>query len=130
MPDKQKMTVDTPLYMPDPVKNMKSHCLSRRLAKEKTQYPGCNKILQVGTLAWSHRCKVPKNIPEDIVQQRLQKMRDEAARSFKRRQAQNSSALSCEGASSSSSESSASSASSSSTALSESMASVIPKQGL
>ena len=115
------MNVDTPFYMPDPVKKMKSHCLSRRLAKEKTQCPGCNKILQVGTLAWSHRCRVQKNIPDDVVQQRLQKMRDEAARSFKRRQAQGS-ALSCEGASSSS-ESSASSASSSSTALSESMAS-------
>ena len=71
---------------------MKSQYLSRRLAKEKTQCPECNKILQVGTLAWSHRCKVQKSLPEDVVQQRLEKMRKEAAKSFKKHQeAQNSS---------------------------------------
>jgi predicted Fe-S protein YdhL (DUF1289 family) len=85
------MTFDPLSYMPDLVK-MKSQCLSRRLAKEKTQCPGCKKVLQEGTLAWSHRCKVQKNVPEEVVRQRLQKMRDDAAKSFKQRQeAQNSS---------------------------------------
>ena len=66
---------------------MKSQYLSRRLAKEKTQCPGCNKILQVGTLAWYHRCKVVKQVPEEVAQQRLEKMRGEAVKSFRKRQA-------------------------------------------
>ena len=84
-----EMSLDTLPYMPEPyIPNvkMKSQCLSRRLAKEKVQCPGCKKFLQVATLAWRHKCKVPKHIPEDVVQQRLQHMRDEAAKSFRKRQ--------------------------------------------
>jgi hypothetical protein len=67
---------------------MKTQYLSRRLAKEKTQCPGCSKVLQVGTLAWAHRCRVAKKqVPEEVAQQRLEKMREEAVKSFRKRQA-------------------------------------------
>ena len=52
----------------------KTQYLSRRLAKEKTACPVCNKAMQVGTLAWSHKCKVAKAVPEHVVQERLDKM--------------------------------------------------------
>ncbi len=86
------MKAATISYVSDPGVKMKSQCLSRRLAKE--QCPGCKKVLQVGTLAWSHRCRIRKNVPEDVKRERLQKMRDDAAKNFKQRQeaqAQNSS---------------------------------------
>jgi hypothetical protein len=65
----------------------KAPYLSRRLAKEKTTCPGCNKAMQVGTLAWSHKCHVAKPVSEGYVQQRLGRMRENAMRSFQNRQA-------------------------------------------
>ena len=65
----------------------KAPYLSRRLAKEKTTCPGCNKAMQVGTLAWSHKCQVAKPVCEGYVQQRLGRMRENAMRSFQNRQA-------------------------------------------
>jgi hypothetical protein len=64
----------------------KAPYLSRRLAKEKTTCPGCNKAMQVGTLAWSHKCRVAKAVPEHVVQERLDKMLHNAHKSFKCRQ--------------------------------------------
>ena len=81
------MSTATLQFVSDPGVKMKSQYLSRRLAKEKTQCPGCNKVLQVGTLAWSHHCRVVKHVPEEAAQQRLEKMREEAAKSFRKRQA-------------------------------------------
>ena len=86
LPEQHKMSIDTLQSMSDSGAKMKSQYLSRRLAKEKTQCPGCNKILQVGTLAWSHRCRVAKHVPEEVAQQRLEKMREAAAESFRKRQ--------------------------------------------
>ena len=65
----------------------KAQYLSRRLAKEKTTCPGCNKAMQVGTLAWSHKCHVAKPVCEGYVQQRLGRMRENAMKSFQNRQA-------------------------------------------
>ena len=65
---------------------MKAPYLSRRLAKEKTTCPSCHKTMAVGTLAWSHRCRVVKPIPEDVVQLRLDMMRESAVKSFQQRQ--------------------------------------------
>ena len=49
--------------------------LSRTLAREKAVCPGCQKTLQVGTLAWAHKCKRPKQQPSDmVVHERLVKM--------------------------------------------------------
>ena len=88
LPDQHKMSVDTPPYVSDSGVKMKTQYLSRRLAKEKTQCPGCSKILQVGTLAWSHRCRVAKKqVSEEVALQRLEKMREEAVKSFRKRQA-------------------------------------------
>jgi hypothetical protein len=64
---------------------MKSTYLSRQLSKEKTQCPGCGKTLQVGTLAWSHRCRVSKRLPDDVLQSRSKRQRDMAVESFQRR---------------------------------------------
>ena len=72
--------------VPDISDTMKGPYLSRRLAKEKTTCPGCHKSLQVGTLAWSHKCRIVKPIPEDVVQQRLGRMREAAVKSFQLRQ--------------------------------------------
>ena len=60
--------------------------LSRRLAKEKTACPGCGKTMQLGTLAWSHKCCVAKPVSEGYVQQRLGRMQENAMRSFQCRQ--------------------------------------------
>ena len=65
----------------------KAQYLSRRLAKEKAACPGCNKAMQVGTLAWSHKCHVAKPVSEGYVQHRLGRMRENAMRSFQNRQA-------------------------------------------
>jgi len=81
------MSIDTLQYVSNSGVKMKSQYLSRRLAKEKTQCPDCKKLLQVGTLAWYHRCRVAKHVPEEVVQHRLEKMREEAAKSFRKRQA-------------------------------------------
>ena len=67
----------------------KAQYLSRRLAKEKTTCPGYNKAMQVGTLAWSHKCRVAKAVPEHVVQERLDKMLHNAHKSFQQRQARN-----------------------------------------
>ena len=72
--------------VPDISATMKGPYLSRRLAKEKTTCPSCHKTMAVGTLAWSHRCRVTKPIPEDVVQQRLDRMRESAVKSFQQRQ--------------------------------------------
>ena len=64
---------------------MKSTYLSRQLPKEKTQYPGCGKTLQLATLAWSHRCRVSKRLPDDVLQSRSKRQRDMAVESFQRR---------------------------------------------
>ena len=64
----------------------KTQYLSRRLAKEKTACPVCNKAMQVGTLAWSHKCKVAKAVPEHVLQARLDKMLHNAHKSFQNRQ--------------------------------------------
>ena len=80
------MDVDTVPVVPDPSDTMKAPYLSRRLAKEKTTCPGCHKTMQVGTLAWSHKCRVVKPIPDDVVQQRLDRMREAAVKSFQLRQ--------------------------------------------
>ena len=72
--------------VPDPNDTMKGPYLSRRLAKEKTTCPSCHKTMAVGTLAWSHRCRVVKPIPEDVVQLRLDMMRESAVKSFQQRQ--------------------------------------------
>ena len=80
------MDVATVPAVPDPNDTMKGPYLSRRLAKEKTTCPGCHKTMQVGTLAWSHKCRVVKPIPENIVQQRLDMMREAAVKSFQLRQ--------------------------------------------
>ena len=64
----------------------KTQFLSRRLAKEKTTCPGCNKAMQVGTLAWSHKCHVAKPVTEHVLQERLDKMLHNAHKSFKCRQ--------------------------------------------
>ena len=64
----------------------KTQYLSRRLAKEKTACPVCNKAMQVGTLAWSHKCRVAKAVPEHMVQERLDKLLHNAHKSFQCRQ--------------------------------------------
>ena len=63
--------------------------LSRRLAKEKTICPGCHKSLQVGTLSWSHKCRVAKAVPDHVIQERLDKMLHNAHTNFHQRQARN-----------------------------------------
>ena len=80
------MNVATVPAVPDPNDTMKAPYLSRRLAKEKTTCPGCHKTMQVGTLAWSHKCRVVKPVPEDVVQLRLDRMREAAVKSFLLRQ--------------------------------------------
>lgn len=76
--------------LPDSSDTMtKAPYLSRRLAKEKTTCPGCHKTLQVGTLAWSHKCRVVKSVPEHVVQERLDQMLQNAHKSFQQRQARN-----------------------------------------
>ena len=66
---------------------MKAQYLSRRLAKERTTCPSCKKALQVGTLAWSHKCRVAKPLPDHVVQCRLDKQREMAVKSFQQRMA-------------------------------------------
>ena len=84
------MSLSTLLSLPNSGDTMtKAQYLSRRLAKEKTVCPGCNKAMQVGTLAWSHKCRIVKPLPEDVVQQRLDRMRENARKSFQHRQARN-----------------------------------------
>ena len=80
------MDVATLPVVPDPSDTMKAPYLSRRLAKEKTTCPGCHKTMQVGTLAWSHKCRVTRPVPEDVVQLRLDRMREAAVKSFQLRQ--------------------------------------------
>lgn len=70
----------------DPSGTMKTAYLSRRLAREKTVCPACNKKMQVGTLAWSHKCRVVKQVPHDVVQDRLDRMRENAIAKFQKRQ--------------------------------------------
>ena len=85
------MSVATLSPLPDSssVTMAKSHYLSRRLAKERTVCPRCDKAMQVGTLAWSHRCRVARHVPEDVVQQRLDRMRESAVKRFQQRRAPN-----------------------------------------
>jgi hypothetical protein len=83
------MDVATVPAVPDPSDTMKAPYLSRRLAKEKTTCPGCHKTMQVGTLAWSHRCRVVKSVPEHVVQERLDQMLQNAHKSFQQRQTRN-----------------------------------------
>ena len=81
------MNVDAQSPLPDSCDTMtKAQYLSRRLAREKVTCPGCQKTMQVGTLAWSHKCRVAKTVPEDVVQQRLNKMRENASNSYQQRQ--------------------------------------------
>lgn len=62
--------------------------LSRRLAREKAACPGCGKVLQVGTLAWAHKCRGPKAPPSDqVVEARLVKMIANATRKHEGRMA-------------------------------------------
>ena len=54
---------------------MTKNYLSRRLARVMTTCPGCQKALQVGTLAWTHKCKGSKQQPsEQVVRARSAKM--------------------------------------------------------
>ena len=63
-------------------------CLSRRLAREKAECPGCGKVLQVGTLAWAHRCNGPRAQHSDqVVEARLAKMVANATRKHAERMA-------------------------------------------
>ena len=65
-------------------------CLSRRLAREKAECPGCGKVLQVGTLAWAHKCGGPRAAPSDqVVEARLAKMVANATRKHAGRMARN-----------------------------------------
>ena len=67
---------------------MKKDYLSRRLARVKTACPGCQKTLQVGTLAWTHKCKSSKEQPsEHAVRERSAKMLANATRNHEERMA-------------------------------------------
>ena len=57
--------------------------LSRRLAKERVDCPGCGKNLRVSTLAWVHHCKRPSS--DATIQAKLAKMREMAVKSFESR---------------------------------------------
>ena len=70
---------------------MKSDYLSRRLARVMTTCPGCQKSLQVGTLAWTHKCKGSKQQPsEKVVHERSAKMVANATKRHGERMAKNS----------------------------------------
>ena len=56
--------------------------LSRRLAKERIDCPGCGKNLSVASLAWSHKCKTAS---ETAIQTKLTKMREQAVQTFQAR---------------------------------------------
>ena len=63
-------------------------CLSRKLAREKAECLGCGKVLQVGTLAWAHRCNGPRAPHSDqVVEARLAKMVANATRKHAERMA-------------------------------------------
>ena len=57
--------------------------LSRRLAKERIDCPGCGKNLRVSTLAWVHHCKRPSS--EATIQAKLAKVREMAVKRFESR---------------------------------------------
>ena len=57
--------------------------LSRRLAKERVDCPGCGKNLRVSTLAWGHHCKRPSS--EATIQAKLAKTREMAVKRFESR---------------------------------------------
>ena len=87
LPDETKGMATRPI-LPDAIAaDMKSTFLSRRLAKEKVECPGCGKWLQIGTLAWSHHCKASKPPSDDAVQRRRDRMKAMAVKSFQRRMA-------------------------------------------
>ena len=67
------------------VANARCDYLSRRLAREKTTCPGCMKTMNVATLAWSHKCRVPKRVPESLVEGQRAKTQANAERSFQQR---------------------------------------------
>ena len=63
--------------------------LSRSLAREKATCPGCGKVLQVGTIAWSHKCSSgPKAPPSNqVIETHLAKMVANASRKHAERMA-------------------------------------------
>ena len=66
----------------------KAHMPSRVLQKEKTRCPKCDKVLQISSLAYSHRCKRPKPpLPPEVVRERLERMVSNASKKFERRAA-------------------------------------------
>ena len=61
--------------------------LSRRLAKQKVECPRCKKMLQISTLAYSHKCRRAKPIPDHVVQCKVAEMRHAATNNFHHRMA-------------------------------------------
>ena len=61
--------------------------LSRRLAKQKVECPRCKKMLQISTLAYSHKCRRTKPIPDHLVQCKVAQMRHAATNNFHHRMA-------------------------------------------
>ena len=61
--------------------------LSRRLAKQKVECPRCNKLLQISTLAYSHKCRRAKPVPDHVVQCKVAQMRHSATNNFHHRMA-------------------------------------------
>ena len=57
--------------------------LSRILAKERVDCPGCGKNLRVSTLAWAHHCK--RLASEATIHAKLTKMRGMAVKRFENR---------------------------------------------
>ena len=57
--------------------------LSRVLAKERVDCPGCGVNLRVSTLAYAHRCKRPES--EAAFQAKSDKKREMAVKSFELR---------------------------------------------
>ena len=57
--------------------------LSRILAKERIDCPGCGKNLRVSTLAWAHHCKRP--VSEATIHAKIAKMRGKAVERFENR---------------------------------------------
>ena len=61
--------------------------LSRRLAKQKVECPRCKKVLQIATLAYSHKCHRSKPVPDHIVQSKIARMCHSATNNFQIRMA-------------------------------------------
>ena len=61
--------------------------LCRRLAKQKVECPRCKKALQIATLAYSHKCRRSKLVPDHIVQSNIAQMRRSATNNFQIRMA-------------------------------------------